>query len=77
MSNKTTYVFSQIVDLLPMIKVTYEIGTNPETNLPYSKFEQDAGEFFTDFLDNLSQETKEVENSFSAKIADVSGRCER
>lgn len=55
----------------------YEIGMNPITKLFFSKFEQDAGECFSDLLDYLSQETKEIELTFSAVMKEIGGRCER
>lgn len=61
--------------MVPMINERYIIEMNPRTKLPYSKYEHDAGEFFTDFLDILSQESNEVAHSFSLTLREVYGQC--
>ena len=66
---------SRIIKKLPLVHHRYKITIDPETGIPSSDLEHDAGEFFNDLLYHLVTESQEVAKQFSFILNEKNGKC--
>ena len=70
-------LYSEIIEILPIIHRRYVIETAQNTRFPFSKYQHDAGEFCSDLLHLLSEESEIVSDFFSLTLTEVNGICHK